>query len=62
MKKECNAAKLVRAIGILRTLPGKRMFQYRDPSGVVRTVSTTTVNGFLREIAGIKDRRRISAR
>jgi DNA topoisomerase I len=52
--KECKAAKLVRAVGILRGLPGKRMFQYRDGSGVVRTVSTTTVNGFLREIAGIK--------
>ena len=54
VKKECNAAKLVRAIGVLRTLPGKRMFQYRDAGGTVRTVSTTTVNGFLREIAGIK--------
>jgi DNA topoisomerase I len=54
VRKECNAAKLVRAIGILRTIPGKRMFQYRDQSGTVRTVSTTTVNGFLREIAGIK--------
>ena len=30
VRKECNAAKLVRAIGILRTVPGKRMFQYRD--------------------------------
>ena len=38
-RKECNAAKLVRAIGILRSVPGKRMFQYRDNSGVVRTVS-----------------------
>jgi DNA topoisomerase-1 len=54
VKKECDAAKLVRAIGILRGLPGKRMFQYRDVTGVVRTVSTTTVNAFLREIAGIK--------
>ena len=54
VKKECNAAKLVRAIGILQGVPGRRMFQYRDASGVVRTVSTTTVNGFLREIAGIK--------
>jgi DNA topoisomerase I len=53
-RKECDAAKLVRAIGILRTVPGKRMFQYRDASGVARTVSTTTVNSFLREIAGIK--------
>ena len=54
VRKECNAAKLVRSIGILRTVPGKRMFQYRDPYGVVRGVSTTSVNAFLREIAGIK--------
>jgi DNA topoisomerase-1 len=54
VRKECNAAKLVRAIGILRDLPGKRMFQYRDGSGTVRQVSTATVNAFLREIAGIK--------
>jgi DNA topoisomerase I len=54
VRKECDAAKLVRAIGILRNLPGKRMFQYRDASGTVRGVSTTTVNAFLREIAGIK--------
>ncbi len=54
VRKECNAAKLVRAIGILRTVPGKRMFQYHDRSGVVRAASTTAVNAFLREIAGIK--------
>ncbi|MEO8321801.1 MAG: DNA topoisomerase IB, partial [Bradyrhizobium sp.] len=54
VRKECDAAKLVRAIGILRSVPGKRMFQYRDNSGTARTVSTTTVNAFLREIAGIK--------
>src|SRR3984957_10278841 len=53
-RKECDPAKLVRAIGILRAVPGKRLFQYRDASGVARTVSTTTVNSFLREIAGIK--------
>lgn len=54
VRKECNAAKLVRAIRILRTVPGKRMFQYRDGAGVVRAVSTAQVNAFLREIAGIK--------
>ena len=54
VRKECKAEKLVRAIGILQAVPGKRMFQYRDANGVVRGVSTTTVNGFLREIAGIK--------
>ena len=41
VRKECDAAKLVRAIGILRDVPGKRMFQYRDNSGTVRAVSTT---------------------
>ncbi|MGF6312334.1 DNA topoisomerase-1 [Bradyrhizobium sp. i1.8.4] len=54
VRKECDAAKLVRAIGILRGVPGKRMFQYYDRSGVVRAASTTAVNAFLREIAGIK--------
>jgi DNA topoisomerase I len=54
VRKECDAAKLVRAIPILRTVPGKRLFQYRDASGIVRAVSTTSVNAFLREIAGIK--------
>src|SRR5215471_12560337 len=54
VRKECKAEKLVRAIRVLQTVPGKRMFQYRDAYGVVRGVSTTTVNGFLREIAGIK--------
>ncbi len=54
VRKECDAAKLVRAIRVLRGVPGKRMFQYRDNSGTVRSVSTTQVNAFLREIAGIK--------
>src|SRR5258707_1425109 len=54
VRKECDAAKLVCAIGILRGVPGKRMFQYRDNFGNVRAVSTTQVNAFLREIAGIK--------
>jgi len=54
VRKECDASKLVRALGILRTLPGKRMFQFRDGSGQIRAVSTAQVNAFLREIAGIK--------
>src|ERR1700710_3271798 len=54
VRKECDAAKLVRAIGILRGVPGKRMFQYRDAAGNIRVVNTTQVNEFLREIAGIK--------
>jgi DNA topoisomerase I len=54
VRKECDAAKLVRAIGILRQVPGKRMFQYRDDAGNIRVVNATQVNEFLREIAGIK--------
>jgi DNA topoisomerase-1 len=54
VRKECDSAKLVRASPILRQLPGKRLFQYRDASGTIRAVSTTAVNTFLREIAGIK--------
>ncbi len=54
VRKECDAAKLVRAIGILGDLPGKRMFQFKDAAGNIRAVSTTQVNAFLREIAGIK--------
>ena len=54
VRKECNAAKLVRAVGILRSLPGRRMFQYRDASGTLRAVNTTQVNSFLRDIAGIR--------
>src|ERR1700744_5506324 len=54
VRKECDAPKVVGAIPILRTLPGRRLFQYRDASGTVRSVSTTMVNSFLREIAGIK--------
>lgn len=54
VRKECDAAKLVRAIGILKTLPGKRMFQHRDDAGNIRIVSTTQVNVFLRELSGIR--------
>jgi len=38
----------------LRTLPGPRLFQYRDDDGAVRAVSANQVNAFLREIAGVK--------
>jgi DNA topoisomerase-1 len=54
VRKECDAAKLMRAIRILSELPGKRMFQFKDAAGNIRAVSTTQVNAFLREIAGIK--------
>jgi len=54
VRKECDAAKLARAVGILRSVPGRRLFQYRDEAGETRIVTTTQVNGFLRELAGIR--------
>ncbi len=54
VRKECDAARLVRAIEILRKLPGRRMFQYCDEEGQIRLVNASQVNQFLRELAGIK--------
>jgi DNA topoisomerase-1 len=54
VRKECNASKLVRAIGILHEVPGRRLFQYHDAAGRIHKVNTAAVNHFLREIAGIK--------
>jgi DNA topoisomerase-1 len=54
VQKECNAQSLVRAFALLLTLPGKRLFQYRDEAGQVRPVTSAQVNVFLREIAGVR--------
>lgn len=54
VQKECNAQSLVRAIELLRTLPGRRLFQYRDESGAVQPVKSTQVNAFLRQIAEVR--------
>lgn len=54
VQKECDAARLVRAVERLQTLPGKRLFQYRDEAGDVRQVTSAQVNAFLREVAGVR--------
>ncbi len=54
VRKECGASRLVRAIEVLKKLPGKRLFQYVGDDGDTRNVSTSQVNAFLREIAGIR--------
>lgn len=54
VQKECGAQNLVRAVALLHTLPGKRLFQYMDEAGQVRGVSSAQVNAFLREIAGVR--------
>jgi len=52
IEKEIHAPKLANAILLLLQLPGRRLFQYRDADGVVRTASARDVNQFLREVAG----------
>jgi DNA topoisomerase-1 len=50
--KEIQAPKLAAAIEVLRQLPGRRLFQYRDQDGGLHAANAQDVNGFLREIAG----------
>lgn len=52
--KEFRCPRVARAIGVLRELPGRRMFQFRGADGAVRFVTAADVNAFLREIAGVK--------
>jgi len=54
IRKEFDAPRLAKAVEMLRKLPGRRLFQYRNGDGVVRTVTAREVNAFLREIAGVK--------
>ncbi len=54
--KEVKSARFHAAIARLLELPGRRLFQHREPSGEVRAVRAAEVNAFLQEIAG----RRIS--
>ena len=65
VRKDVTAPRLARAIGVLRTLPGAKLFQYRDDSGVVRAVNVRNVNAYLREIAdtqiSLKDFRTLCA-
>ena len=52
VRKECGAERLVHAISVMKTLPGRRLFQYRDDDGAIRHVTAPQVNAFLRELAG----------
>ncbi len=54
VQKECDAQNLVRAFELLRTLPGRRLFQYRDEAGEVRQITTAQVNALLQQIAGVR--------
>lgn len=46
-------ARFLAVIAQLKSLPGQRLFQYRDDAGAVRPVRSSEVNAYLKEIAGI---------
>jgi DNA topoisomerase-1 len=50
--KEVKSLRLHAAVERLLELPGRRLFQYRVPSGEVHVVRAADVNGFLRDLAG----------
>jgi len=56
VSKEVRDARLRAAVKALMLLPGRRLFQYPDAEGALRTVRAGDVNAYLRGIAG----RRIS--
>jgi DNA topoisomerase-1 len=52
--KEFDCPRFAKVVDILRTLPGRRLFQCRGDSGEVHSVRARDVNAFLREIAGVR--------
>lgn len=60
-----RSARLARALGRVSSLPGKRLFQYKDDEGRVRRITSVDVNAYLREATGLpvtaKDLRQLGA-
>jgi DNA topoisomerase-1 len=54
IEKQLHAPRLAVAIARLVTLPGRRLFQYRDADGEVRPIRADDINAFLRTIAGAR--------
>jgi DNA topoisomerase-1 len=54
IRKEFSAPRLCQVVEVLRRLPGRRLFQYRDDDGVIRRVRARDVNLFLRNLAGVQ--------
>jgi DNA topoisomerase I len=44
--------RIARVVRSIQELPGQHLFQYVDDDGAIRTVRSTDVNDYLREIAG----------
>lgn len=49
---EINDGRLARLLRKLQDLPGQHLFEYRDEQGEVRTIESSDVNEYLREITG----------
>ena len=49
---DLDDALLARSVQRCQDLPGQTLFQYLDEDGVRRTISSTDVNAYLREVAG----------
>lgn len=60
-----RSSRLARALTRVASLPGKRLFQYRDGDGKVRRITSVDVNAYLREVTGLpvtaKDLRQLGA-
>jgi DNA topoisomerase-1 len=54
VEKALAAPRLCAAVAVLRSLPGRRLFQYRHDDGEIRAVRARDVNVFLRVIAGVQ--------
>ncbi|MEA2953943.1 MAG: topoisomerase [Alphaproteobacteria bacterium] len=52
--REIRSRRLAAAIDILRQLPGRRLFQYRDETGAAHLVRRRDVNEFLHATAGVR--------
>jgi DNA topoisomerase-1 len=51
--KEVTSQRLAAATRFLQSLPGRRLFQYRNGQGEICKVRRSEVNSYLREIAGV---------
>jgi DNA topoisomerase-1 len=65
VRKEFSSPRLAAALSVLRTLPGARLFQYRDEAGAIKRITARDVNAFLRGMAdtsvSLKDFRTLCA-
>jgi DNA topoisomerase-1 len=65
VKMRMRSPRLARALGRVGSLPGRRLFQYKDEAGAVRRITSVDVNAYLRKVTGLpvtaKDLRQLGA-